>query len=200
MDTYPVHDTFIQEDIFRKFINSIKKHEWLCDGKILFFGERNTGMEIGHLTDILLEFSNVFSYRQKENRSFGIWTHNEIKIAYAMAARLEVSKGNVYIMDGMISGNRYMAMEPDEKYDYMLKELEEQGMRYRVISNKPKSPHSGVRMTISGKCGKSGVRNPAFKDDLIFSFTALIGIHEKLLTRELENMDWTVYRPKPWDG
>lgn len=152
------------------------------------------------MTDILLDFNNVFSYKQKENRNFGIWTNNEIKIAYAMAARLEVAKGNVYIMDGMISGNRYMDIEPENRRDFMLKELEEQGLRYRILSTKPKSPHATVKMTISGKCGKNGVRNPSFKDDLIFTFTALIGIHEKLLIRELENMDWSVYRPKPWDG
>jgi hypothetical protein len=193
-------DTTTQEIIFRDFILAIKKHEWLCDAKILFFGERNTGQEIGHLTDILFDYDNVFSYKQKENRNFGIWTNDEIKISYAMAARLEISKGNVYVMVNMISANRFMDVDPDKRADAMFDMLEDQGLRYKILSNKPKNPHSGVKMTVTGKVGKNMIRNSSFKDDLIFTLTALIGIHEKLLTRDLENMDWGVYKPKPWDG
>jgi hypothetical protein len=190
----------MQEALFKDFIDAIKKNKWTSCAKILFFGERNTGHEIGHMSRLLSQYSNTYSYRQKTNRDFGIWTDNALKISFAMAARLEVAKGNIYYMDDLICTNRFAKCVGPKKVDEIKHELESQAARYKFVATNPKSPHSIPRITVTGKTGKSGVVNSAFNDDLVFAFTGAIGIHEKLLLRQLENMDWSAYSPKPWDG
>lgn len=191
LDSHPFNRVTEIEEMLRDHIVGLKKNPWTKNSYILFFGERNVGHEIGHMQRIISEYDRTYTYKQPE-KQFGIWTGAVEKISYAMATRREMAKKCVYYADAMVCTNRnYLETERRKK---SVAEFEDQARRYRFITSKPKTAHSNAKLTVSGKVGKDGNINGSFNDDLFFAFTAAIGVHDKMLLKELPGMDYSLYK------
>lgn len=191
MDSHNFHDVASQEQLFKDHIEGLKKHVWTRNARICFFGERNVGHEIGHMQHVLANYDNTWTYKQNPERDFGIWTDQEAKLSYAFAAQLEFAKGNVYYLENLVCTNAFLA--PATRTEDTIKEFESQAARYKLISSNPKTPHSRASLAVSGKVGKNGKLNAGFNDDLFFAFTGAVGVHDKILRRQLENVNYDFF-------
>lgn len=191
MDSHAFHNIASQSEFFKDHIEGIRKHPWTKNAKICFFGERNVGHEIGHMQHLLANYNNTWTYKQKTDRDFGIWTDEEAKLSYAFSAQLEFAKGNVYYLENLVCANA--SLDISTRREDTIKEFESQAARYKLISSDPKSPHSKARLTVSGKVGKNGKLTAGFNDDLFFAFTGAVGVHDKILRRQLENVNYNFF-------
>lgn len=175
---------------FRAHIEAIKSEESLKGARIMFFGERNVGHEIGHFQRVLAEYEMTYTYKQRADRDYGIWTDDGMKMAYAMAAQREMAKGCVHYYKNMVCSNR--ELDANTRKEVTIRDFQEQASRYRLVSSAPRTAHSTAKVTVSGKVGKDGRLNNNFNDDLFFAFTGALGVHDLLVTKRLENMDYSL--------
>jgi hypothetical protein len=154
------------------FIEGIKRNPWLTNARLLFFCERNTGNESGHIEKALFPYG-VQCIRQKEDKDPGWWTDRSLKVKYAYSARYHMVTGSVFYMKDMVCTNPFLE-DPSARLPTVTKKFSEQASRYKFTYTKPTTPFAEKKVTVSGKVNEQGKIGDGFNDDLFFTFTMAI--------------------------
>jgi len=191
MDSHPFHDVPNQAAMLEAHLSAIKRHPAFSRANIVFFPERNTGHEGGHMKLIVDKFGG-YTYRERSDRDFGIWTSEETKKNSAERARAAMAEGSVYLMDDFITVNQmHDKKDESERRKAMKEEFEHQLLRYKYVYSQTKTPFGKSKYTISGKTDKNGGISSSVNDDLAVCFCFLILINELIATNQLINMDYS---------
>jgi hypothetical protein len=177
--------------MLREHFKAIRAHPTFRNANILFFPERNTGHEGGHMELILREVDSnrSFTYKERQDRDYGINTSRERKLMCADRARVAMAQDCVHYLSDMITVNtEHENHDVNERREAMKQEFEKQMARYKYIKKNRKTDFEQARYTVSGKTDKYGNITTAANDDLMVCFCYLIAINELLAIRQLPGM------------
>jgi hypothetical protein len=191
MDSHPFHDVPDQQKMLDAHFSAIKMHPYFSRANIVFIPERNTGHEGGHMK-LIADKYGAYTYRERQDRDYGMWTDPQNKIDSADRARVAMAEGSVHLMKDFITVNPFHEKTNEtERRTAMVDEFLNQLMRLRFVYNKSKTPFGKNQKAVSGKTDKNGNITSGVNDDLAVCFCFLILINQLIITKELKDMDYS---------
>lgn len=160
------------------------------------------GHSIGHIWGHLQENAkNVIAYHEKMTADRmphgdpGVITTHKRKVDYANALRDAVISGALRIYEDLVVANDMIpGLSRESIFERTWEKLQQQMRRYRVIELEGPNPSSRRKVVVSGVVDKTGQKNPAEQDDLMFTLTFCLGISQQIHAKQLPNFDYRIFK------
>lgn len=169
----------------------------LARAHFLYCPENALGFSTGHLWKAIQHEPFVHKVCEKNEDVPGIYSTQDKKSRYAIAARHRVRELQLRIADDLVCSNEKMTQELSvvharDRPKVILEKLREQLLRYRQIESDTTDPITTTRKSISGVTDRNGKKDPSAKDDLAFCFTFCVGAMDMLREKRLPlvRSDW----------
>lgn len=207
MDAHPCSNDEETSALLEQHICAIRSNDFLKDAPLIMLCEKNTGHESGHLWNVMKKHDNTNCFREPSSdkaaeemmsnaavpkhhyemlenphKNPGFHTGPLLKMTSRETLDLILSRDELYVLDGCVSGNPHMKgyTTMESKVIFYLEMLVEQMSRARIYPTRAAVGGSvKTNYTWSAKVNEEDKLVATFRDDLVVILALTLEISKK---------------------